>query len=86
MAKGWRKQVLATGKLRTARGREGQSFDEFLNDQRIRVMNGLRSPVREDPPEGHYYEQGEHPGAAKNDGMTRANIFKDCDQELRGRV
>ncbi len=37
MAKGWRKQVLATGKQRTSDGHDYTTFEEFCEAQRVRV-------------------------------------------------
>jgi len=76
--------VRATGRLR-ATTRDAVTLDQFLEEQRIRVMNTLRRPI---PEEGQQFEHehGIHPRARKNEGLTRAQIYQTCQQETRGRV
>lgn len=89
MPKGWRKLRLATGKYREHGNSVAQTFDEFLEDQRIRLMNRLRPPLSEDAGGRDWLNGGTAFSRTRedaNDGMTRRMVHQDCDQQIRGRV
>lgn len=85
MPKGWRKLRLATGPYRWNGNNVAQTFDEFLEDQRIRVQNKLRAPIDEDY-DGRFSLEGEHPRARANDHLTRSTLQRDAVVEVRGRI
>ena len=85
---GWRKFKPATGPYRVNGNSVAQTFDEFLEDQRIRVTNKLRPPINEHEGRDWRYDGQDyvHPRARANDGLSRVRVHAECEQEMRGRV
>ena len=59
------------------------SLDDFLEEQRIRIMDRLFKPR---PPKGIHAEAVEYNRFQQNDFFTRRQVLTELDQELRGRV
>jgi hypothetical protein len=59
------------------------TFEEFLEDQRIRVMNALRPPVPDLYTEAY---DAQYTLMRRNENMTRRQIYRSCEQTVRGRV
>ena len=77
---------LATGPMDHYRKGELVTFEEFCQEQQIRLQNGMRPPVPEVFSSSGWAEQGEHPQARLNDGFTRLTLMRDAEVEHRGRV
>lgn len=61
-------------------------MEGFFEDQRVRVVNSLRPPINENWDEGHFYIDGVHPLARKNEYLSRARIHRECQLEILGNV
>jgi hypothetical protein len=81
MQRGQRQQ-LATGRVQTSGTRTYRTFEEFCVEQRIRVQERLRPPIKD--VDSTQYE--EHPRTALNDHLTRVTLHRDAEIEVRGRV
>jgi len=83
MARGWRKQTLATGKI-SHHGVNSRTFDEFCEEQRVRIA--LRDFHRQARGLHESFEDLESVQTERNDHFTRRRLMVDAEVEIRGHV